>query len=296
MTPYSLFASGRHTRGWIKDFYDQAGEWWGPDPQEPGVHEARRADRRAPLRSGPPAGPRTRRRLRATAPPPWPMPGTRWSPSSSSPTRAALARGLAEAPRRGQPGSGRGRLLHRGPPGPSTPSSAGRPSASGPTPTSAACCAASPPSGSPRGAGPCVDVYNPARPARDAGTEERLPPLPGVPGSVEMFERCHFDARHCRWIDEWVPVAAPEKALAQSIRCYSPADLALLLEGTGLAMRPPGTGRRGAARRRRRRHHPLPGPARRRGATWPVLAAPPTAAEAGGGPLPSRPTRGGGSR
>ena len=51
-----------------------------------------------------------------------------------------------------------------------------------------------------------------------------------------MFERCHFDARHCRWIDEWVPVAAPEKALAQSIRCYSPADLALLLEGTGLAL------------------------------------------------------------
>jgi len=81
-----------------------------------------------------------------------------------------------------------------------------------------------------------VDVYNPARPARDAGTEERLAPLAGVPGSVEMFERCHFDARHCRWIDEWVPVAAPEQALAQSIRCYSPADLALLLEGTGLAL------------------------------------------------------------
>ena len=81
-----------------------------------------------------------------------------------------------------------------------------------------------------------VEVYSPARPTRDAGSEVRLPPLPGVQGSVEMFERCHFDARHCRWIDEWVPVAAPEQALAQSIRCYSPADLALLLEGTGLTL------------------------------------------------------------
>jgi SAM-dependent methyltransferase len=81
-----------------------------------------------------------------------------------------------------------------------------------------------------------VEVYHPARPTRDAGTEERLPPLPGVPGSVEMFERCHFDALHSRWIDEWVPVAAPEQALAQSIRCYTPADLSLLIEGTGLTI------------------------------------------------------------
>ena len=81
-----------------------------------------------------------------------------------------------------------------------------------------------------------MDVYSPFRPARDAGTEERLRPLPGVPGSVEMRERCHFDPVHCRWIDEWVPTAAPEQALAQTLRCYSPADLLLLLEGTGLAV------------------------------------------------------------
>ncbi|MCI0474791.1 MAG: class I SAM-dependent methyltransferase, partial [Anaerolineales bacterium] len=79
-----------------------------------------------------------------------------------------------------------------------------------------------------------VEVYNPIRPARDAGTEERLAPLKGVPSSVEMFERCHFDPVRCRWIDEWVPTAAPEHALAQTIRCYTPADLLLLLEGTGL--------------------------------------------------------------
>ncbi len=82
-----------------------------------------------------------------------------------------------------------------------------------------------------------VDVYTPARPARHAATEKRLKPLPGVPGSVEMINRCHFDPLHSRWIDEWVPVAAPEQALAQTVRCYSPADFLLLLEGTGLALK-----------------------------------------------------------
>jgi hypothetical protein len=87
--------------------------------------------------------------------------------------------------------------------------------------------------------GGCVllDVYSPAKPARDAGREIRLPPLAGVPGSVEMIERCHFDPVHSRWIDEWAPVAAPDQALAQTLRCYTPADLLLLLEGTGLALR-----------------------------------------------------------
>jgi Methyltransferase domain len=81
-----------------------------------------------------------------------------------------------------------------------------------------------------------VDVYNPSCPARHAGTEEQLPPLPGVPGSVEMIERCHYDAVNARWIDEWQPTEAPENALAQAIRCYSPADLLLLLEGTVLKL------------------------------------------------------------
>jgi SAM-dependent methyltransferase len=82
-----------------------------------------------------------------------------------------------------------------------------------------------------------MDVYSPTRPARDAGTERRLPPLKGVPGSVEMINRCHFDPVHGRWIDEWIPVAEPEKALAQAIRCYTPSDFLLLLEGTCLAMK-----------------------------------------------------------
>jgi hypothetical protein len=51
-----------------------------------------------------------------------------------------------------------------------------------------------------------------------------------------MINRCHFDPFHSRWIDEWIPVSEPQKALAQTVRCYSPSDLLLLLEGTGLRM------------------------------------------------------------
>ncbi len=82
-----------------------------------------------------------------------------------------------------------------------------------------------------------MDVYCPFLMARRAGMEERLAPLPGAPGSLEMIERCLFYPVHCRWIDEWVPEAAPDKALAQTVRCYTPADLLLLLEGTGLTLK-----------------------------------------------------------
>jgi hypothetical protein len=51
-----------------------------------------------------------------------------------------------------------------------------------------------------------------------------------------MINRCHFDPVHSRWIDEWIPVEEPEKALAQAIRCYTPADFLLLLERTCLAV------------------------------------------------------------
>jgi SAM-dependent methyltransferase len=87
----------------------------------------------------------------------------------------------------------------------------------------------------PRG---CVlmDVYNPVKPARAAGKEQRLAPLAGVPGSVEMIERCHFDPVHSRWTDEWQPASDPHAGCAQTLRCYAPADFRLLLEGTGFAL------------------------------------------------------------
>lgn len=235
MTPYSLFASGKHTGGWIKDFYDQAGEWWGPDPQEPGVHETRRATVERLCGAGPlrvlelGAGSGYGAATLADA-------GHTVVAVELSPTRAALARGLVGLPRRGSLAAVEGDFYAADLPGAFDAVVCWETFGLGSDADQRRLLRRIAAEWLTPGGRALLDVYNPARPAREAGREWRLPPLPGVPGSVEMFERCHFDARHSRWIDEWVPVAAPEQALAQSIRCYSPADLALLLEGTGLAI------------------------------------------------------------
>lgn len=46
--------------------------------------------------------------------------------------------------------------------------------------------------------------------------------------------RYNFDADGCRWVDTWWTIDQPEEAVQQSLRCYSPADLRMLLEPTGL--------------------------------------------------------------
>jgi hypothetical protein len=79
-----------------------------------------------------------------------------------------------------------------------------------------------------------LEVFSPIGPARNAGREELKRQVQGVPASVEMIRRSHFDPVQCRWIDEWQPVGGPSQARTQSIRCYTPADLLLLLEGTAL--------------------------------------------------------------
>lgn len=235
MEPVSLFRVGRHTGGWVRDFYDRAAVWWGPDPQPKGTHDTRVA---------------TVTRLTGPAPKRILDLGAGGGATSAaladaghsvvavdlSPMRAAYARELAALPHAGAMTVVEGDFytldLGRG--------------------YDVVCCWEVFCFGNdadqrsllrriardwlaPDG---CVvlEVYNPVRPARDAGTEERLAPLPGVPGSVEMIERCHFDPVSCRWIDEWIPTGEPEAALAQSIRCYSPADLLLLVEGTGLTV------------------------------------------------------------
>ena len=79
-------------------------------------------------------------------------------------------------------------------------------------------------------------MFSPVRFARHAEVSEILPPLTGVPGSVEMLHTCLFDPLQCRWIDEWQPTADPSKALAQTIRCYTPTDFGLLVGNTGLTI------------------------------------------------------------
>lgn len=79
-----------------------------------------------------------------------------------------------------------------------------------------------------------MDVYHPFGPIRQAGAAQALDQLENVAGSAAMTERSYYDAVLGRWIDEWEPVGNRAAARRQSIRCYTPADLLLLLEGTGL--------------------------------------------------------------
>jgi SAM-dependent methyltransferase len=74
-----------------------------------------------------------------------------------------------------------------------------------------------------------MDVFNPWPWARAAGQEETRDQLNAI-------NRRDFDPVGCRLIDEWWPIGDRTQAMAQFLRCYTPADLMLLLEDTGLAL------------------------------------------------------------
>ncbi|MGC4107391.1 MAG: class I SAM-dependent methyltransferase [Thermomicrobiales bacterium] len=82
-----------------------------------------------------------------------------------------------------------------------------------------------------------LDVFNPFRCAQWAGDEEVRDARPeaGYPFSVR--ERTDFDPVGNRFIDTWWEADRPDAPISQSLRCYLPADLLLLLEGTGLRAR-----------------------------------------------------------
>lgn len=74
-----------------------------------------------------------------------------------------------------------------------------------------------------------LDVFAPWWWARDAGArtvEEH--------GGVRLVNERDFDPVSNRFRDAWWPEGSPEQRIEQGARCYAPADLALLLEGTGL--------------------------------------------------------------
>jgi len=236
MKPESLFELGHYSLEWVKDFYDQAGIWWGPDPQERGVHETRVETIERLCGSGPKrilelgAGPGATAAAMADA-------GHSVVAIELSSTRAQYARELAK-------------ITHLGS---LTILEADFYTVEMDDLFDVVCCWETFGIGSDvdqrrlleriardwldKNGCVLMDVYNPIRPMREAGLERRLKPLKGVPGSVEMINRCTFDPVHCRWIDEWQPLAEPDKALAQSIRCYTPVDFMLLLEGSGLSIK-----------------------------------------------------------
>jgi SAM-dependent methyltransferase len=72
-----------------------------------------------------------------------------------------------------------------------------------------------------------LDISTPWYWAHAAGQEMRF---------GQAMRRYDFDADSCTMLDTWWPVDDPSQAVTQYIRCYSPADLRLLLEGSGLAL------------------------------------------------------------
>ncbi|MGN9908609.1 class I SAM-dependent methyltransferase [Phytohabitans sp. LJ34] len=81
-----------------------------------------------------------------------------------------------------------------------------------------------------------VDVYNPFVWARWDGDEEHKLPDPERGYAHELYERTTFDPVTCTATDTWWDAADPDRRISQTLRCYTPADLALLLGGTGLAL------------------------------------------------------------
>ncbi len=74
-----------------------------------------------------------------------------------------------------------------------------------------------------------LDIYSPWYWAQAAGREM-------VFGSV--MRRYAFDPEASRMIDAWWPRGREQEQVAQSLRCYAPVDLKLLLRGTGLRLVP----------------------------------------------------------
>jgi SAM-dependent methyltransferase len=231
----SLYQIGHYSLDWVKDFYDLAGEWWGADPQDEGTHTARveivsRLCGSAPLTildlgSG---GGATAAALAAAG---HHVTGIEFS----RPQASFSSRWL------GLPRNGTLRFLEADFYTVDLPRKFDLVTywdgfGIGTDAEQQILLKKIATEWLKRNGCLLMDVFNPFKAARDAGSERHLAPLKGVAGSVEMINRHFFDAVTNRWIDEWEPVEHPENTMAQTIRCYSPTDLELLLEGTGLRL------------------------------------------------------------
>ncbi len=72
-----------------------------------------------------------------------------------------------------------------------------------------------------------LDIYAPWFWAREAGWKKDF---------GNFTRQTDFDFRNCRFLDSIWPKNKKEEAITQSLRCYTPSDLEMLLEGTGLGI------------------------------------------------------------
>ena len=79
-----------------------------------------------------------------------------------------------------------------------------------------------------------IDIGNPFVRSSWAGEVEHKDASPERGYHHTIDEVIDYDPVHNRFIDTWWESKSPDKKFTQTIRNYTPADLVLLLEGTGL--------------------------------------------------------------
>jgi SAM-dependent methyltransferase len=80
-----------------------------------------------------------------------------------------------------------------------------------------------------------IDVMNPLVWASWDGQADHKPARPADGYQHSLTQRLAYDPVHSRYTDTWQETGQVS-AVSQHGRCYSPADLRLLLEGTGLTL------------------------------------------------------------
>ena len=81
-----------------------------------------------------------------------------------------------------------------------------------------------------------IDVYNPLVWARWHDDLSHRTPDASRGYAYELHELTTFDPVTNTATDTWWEAGKPDEKISQRLRCYSPADLTLLLEGTGLRL------------------------------------------------------------
>lgn len=81
-----------------------------------------------------------------------------------------------------------------------------------------------------------IDIGNPFVRASWSGDEEHKDAKPELGYEHTIEARTDYDPIHNRFIDTWWEEGNESEKLTQTLRNYSPADLQLLLEGTGLEL------------------------------------------------------------
>lgn len=84
-----------------------------------------------------------------------------------------------------------------------------------------------------------IDVQNPFVWFTWAQEKEKISKKarPEVGYNFNVSEQIDFDVINNRLIDTWWQTETPDQKISQDLRCYSPHDLILLLEGTGLKLK-----------------------------------------------------------